>query len=155
MKKQVNVAIDNLRRSVNTNDDLPSVAARWGVQEFGGAPADGSSTPGITGSGLPTTDGGGGSGQSADCTPPAPAIPLIDDPRAQDDIGRGREVFERLAVSGSSYVPSLRVDFYRAVWFDGLEAYNPVHYGVGTGKVVTPIATLSSDVQVSARYVVR
>lgn len=161
MRKQVSIAIDNLRRSVNTADTMPGLAARWGTATWE-KPADGTSADGdasIPASGANTTDGGSqgstGDVQSAGCMPPPPAIPIIDDPRTSDEIGIGRDVFERLTASGSSYLPSLRVDFYRAVWFDGLEAYQPQHYTVGTGKSIVPKATLDSEVQVSARYVVR
>ena len=158
MKKTISIAMDNLRRSVNTKDSIPSAAARWGTAEITNG-ADGGSADGdasIPDSGLPTSDGGSsGSNQELGCMPPPPAIPLIDDPRTSDEIGIGRDVFERLTRSGSTYLPSLRVDFYRAVWFDGLEAYNPLHYTVGSSKAVIPATTLSTDVQVSARYVVR
>jgi hypothetical protein len=155
MKKTVGVEIDNTRRSRNSANSLPAIAGRWGVQIHAATADDGNGTITI-GAETPTTDGGSsGSNIEADCVPPAPAVPINGDPRTDDEIGSGREVFERLTASGSSYVPTLRVDFYRAVWFDGLEAYQPVHYGLGTGKTIIPQATLASDVQVSARYVVK
>jgi hypothetical protein len=92
----------------------------------------------------------------ATCDEPAKIIILrtIDDPEpTPDSFGPGQTVYEELVRVGDEFDPSLPVLFYRAVWFDGLEAYDPTHYDVADNGNVVPNTVLIPGTVVTATYV--
>lgn len=70
-----------------------------------------------------------------------------------DSVGSGRTVEETLTREGDAFRPSLPVDYYGGVWFDGLEAYWTDHW-VLSGDYVVPNSVLISGTEVIGRYVV-
>lgn len=153
MAKSVRIEIAEGRDRRETSD-LAKVVKRLEREGFEGVSATGLSGIGDINIGLPTGGFIGDHPAELECIPPPPVNP-IDEDTDPDTIGSGREVFERLTRSGNNFVPRLAVDFYRAVWFDHLEAYRPAHYDVSGSQIIVPNATLSSSIQVSARYVVK
>lgn len=129
------------------------------VKKAEGAGFDGKPASVTSATGNPGTDNGnlllqGDSPITFECVPPPPATTL-DGTEGPDLIGPGRDVYERLTRVGDSFIPSQRCDFYRGVWFDGLEAYRPIHYTVDANKAIIPSATLIATTTVAARYVLR
>ena len=84
-----------------------------------------------------------------------PASTIYFDPATMtvDSVGSGRTVEETLTRDGDAFFPSLPVDYYRGVWFDGLEAYWTDHW-VLSGDYVVPNSVLISGTEVIGRYVV-
>jgi hypothetical protein len=87
----------------------------------------------------------------------APAPVQVSDslePLTADSVGSGQTLYERLVLASGQYCPTLDPAFYRRVWFDGLEAFEDLHFHVdlSTGCVV-PNATLPSTSIVTASYV--
>ena len=158
MNRTVSLTVIDVKKRSSANDSLPGAATKVSQDMYGGAPATGASASGdallaqLAGEATNT-----GSTVVDECMPPSCAIVLVADLRTTDEVGSGREVFERLSGGPMAYgPPALRVDFYRAVWFDGLEAYTPAHYTVsGSERYIIPNGTLISGTQVSARYIVR
>lgn len=127
---------------------ITSALTKKTIDAFGGIPAD-SVHPGDLINGLPI-----GVGDPDDGSPP-PAFALPAEVHFPDDpfLRAGDTIFEVLTLAGGVYSPSLSVDFYRDVWFDGLSADKGIHFTVTTNGDVDPISTLDSDVSVTAKYV--
>lgn len=70
-----------------------------------------------------------------------------------DSVGSGRTVEEALTRQGDVFSPSLPVDYYRGVWFDGVEAYWTTHWLL-SGNNVIPNSVLIAGTEVIGRYVV-
>lgn len=88
-------------------------------------------------------------------TSPAP-IEVADslEPLDNDSVGSGQTINERLTLTSGQYCPSLDPSFYRRVWFDGLEAFEDLHFDVDLGtKCVVPHTPLPSASVVTASYV--
>jgi hypothetical protein len=92
---------------------------------------------------------------SPTATAPAP-IQAADslEPLNNDSVGSGQSIYERLTLASGQYCPSLSPAFYRRVWFDGLEAFEDLHFRVDLSNgCVTPNSTLPSTTVVTASYV--
>jgi len=71
-----------------------------------------------------------------------------------DSIGSGQTIYQRLTLAGGHYCPVYSPAFYRRVWFDGLEAFQPIHFTVdGANGCVIPGSTLPTPTIVTASYV--
>jgi hypothetical protein len=93
----------------------------------------------------------------APATATAPATIQVADslePLTADSVGSGQTLYERLTLSSGQYCPSLPVDFYRRVWFDGLEAFEDLHFTVDLStQCVVPNSAIPSTSVVTASYV--
>ncbi len=99
----------------------------------------------------PTTTETNGSTSTASASP---IIIDITNPLTVDDIPSGQTLTERLTLASGQYCPSLPVNFYRRVWFDGLEAFESIHFTVDVNtQCVLPSTSLNTNVVVTASYV--
>ena len=92
----------------------------------------------------------------ATCDDPKYII-IIDDPNdpapTPDSYAANNTIYEELTRVGNEFDPTFNVLFYRAVWFDGLEAYDPTHYDVGpTGNVIPNVVLIDGTI-VTAQYI--
>lgn len=76
------------------------------------------------------------------------------EPITDDTVGSGQTIYERLTLTSGQYCPTLPPSFYRRVWYDGLEAFEDMHFNVdlATG-CVAPRSTLPTTTVVTASYV--
>lgn len=147
MRKRIAIVITTTRPRQFANAFI-SALRKASIDAFGGVPSDGI-TPGDLISGLPgnLSDPSGTPGNQQQYALP-PRTHFVTDAFLRV----GDTIFEQLTRNGSIYEPSLDVDFYRNVWFDGLAAERSDHYSL-IGSAVSPNVTLSTDVRVTAKYV--
>lgn len=151
MKKRRNLLISEQRRRPVSEDGF--VSSRRQLERLT-APLPSESVTPISPT-VPVSDFGGNSGTPAVCALPQQQVVIPSGSGFPvDQVAPRNTVYEQLPRTGDAFFPSLRVDFYRDVWFDGLPAYSPQHYTVGVSGSIVPNATLISSTLVSSRYVV-
>lgn len=145
MRKRVSISVIDKRP--RTFAQLFDEALRKkSIDSFGGIPANALDFGDLIG-GLPENiNDPGGNGDGEHALPPRVHTP------DEDFLQAGDTIFEELTVNGSVYEASLPVDFYRDVWFDGLQAEPSAHYTVSS-EAIKPVDTLASSVRVTAKYV--
>lgn len=147
MRKRVNLTIISTRPR-QFAAAVASALRKKNIDSFGGVPSDGV-TPGDLLTGLPVNVSDPSGDPSADLTYALPSkVHQVD----EDFLRPGDTIFEKLAYAGGTYVASLPVNYFRAVWFDGLAAERNDHY-LMSGEAIAPLATLASGVSVTAKYV--
>jgi len=158
--KRVGINIQTVRRHAPMSDFAKTRTkldqkrfddTAWGLEGFGDNLGD------LSGNNGPIPDAGDMQVViPATCDTPEYII-ILDNPNnpapTTDSYPANQTIYEELDRVGNEFDPSLPVLFYRAVWFDGLEAYDPTHYDVGPTGNVIPHTVLIDGTIVTAQYV--